>query len=97
MTAHLRRQGEVLGITRFGIARMKDSVLMLASFEQTTDHLFDGALHGRTDDINGALFALAAHILRHLAGFRLCRNNLCFIPAQHASRPPGVPNVMCCQ
>jgi len=48
------RQGEVLGITRFGIARMKDSVLMLASFEQTTDHLFDGALHGRTDDINGA-------------------------------------------
>ena len=49
----MRRQGEVLGITRFGIARMKDSVLMLASFEQTTDHLFDGALHGRTDDING--------------------------------------------
>lgn len=48
------RQGEVLGITRFGMARMKDSVLMLASFEQTTDHLFDGALHGRTDDINGA-------------------------------------------
>lgn len=44
----------MLGITRFGIARMKDSVLMLASFEQTTDHLFDGALHGRTDDINGA-------------------------------------------
>ena len=49
----MRRQGEVLGITRFGIARMKDSVLMLASFEQTTDHLFDGALHGRTDEING--------------------------------------------
>ena len=32
-------QGEVLGITRFGIARMKDSVLNLASFEKTTDHL----------------------------------------------------------
>ena len=36
-------KGEVLGITRFGMARMKDSVLMLASFEKTTDHLFDAA------------------------------------------------------
>lgn len=33
------RQGEVLGITRFGVSKMKDSVLMLASFEKTTDHL----------------------------------------------------------
>jgi len=46
-------RGEVLGITRFGIAKMKDSVLMLASFEKTTDHLFDAALHGRVDEING--------------------------------------------
>lgn len=46
-------QGEVLGITRFGIAKMKDSVLNLASFEKTTDHLFDAALHGRTDEITG--------------------------------------------
>ena len=46
-------QGEVLGITRFGISKMKDSVLMLASFEKTTDHLFDAALHGRVDDITG--------------------------------------------
>ena len=35
-------KGEVLGITRFGMAKMKDSVLMLASFEKTT-----GASHGR--------------------------------------------------
>jgi DNA-directed RNA polymerase III subunit RPC1 len=46
-------QGEVLGITRFGIAKMKDSVLMLASFEKTTDHLFDAAIHGRVDKIEG--------------------------------------------
>lgn len=46
-------KGEVLGITRNGIAKMKDSVLMLASFEKTTDHLFDAALHGRTDHISG--------------------------------------------
>ncbi len=32
---------------------MQDSVLMLASFEKTTDHLFDAALHGRRDDITG--------------------------------------------
>ncbi|CAM6102061.1 unnamed protein product [Calypogeia fissa] len=46
-------KGEVLGITRFGIAKMRDSVLMLASFEKTTDHLFDAAIHGRTDEIEG--------------------------------------------
>ncbi|MCO5579897.1 hypothetical protein L7F22_033762 [Adiantum nelumboides] len=46
-------KGEVLGITRFGIAKMKDSVLMLASFEKTTDRLFDAAVHGRLDQIEG--------------------------------------------
>lgn len=46
-------KGEVLGITRFGISKMKDSVLMLASFEKTTDHLFDASLFGKKDEING--------------------------------------------
>jgi DNA-directed RNA polymerase III subunit RPC1 len=46
-------QGEVLGITRFGVAKMKDSVLMLASFEKTTDHLFDASAFGKTDEIAG--------------------------------------------
>jgi len=46
-------QGEVLGITRFGVAKMKDSVLMLASFEKTTDHLFDAALYSKEDAIEG--------------------------------------------
>ena len=46
-------RGEVLGITRFGIAKMKDSVLMLASFEKTPDHLFDAAIHARTDPVRG--------------------------------------------
>ena len=49
----MTNKGEVLGITRFGIAKMKDSVLMLASFEKTTDHLFNAALHGRRDNITG--------------------------------------------
>jgi DNA-directed RNA polymerase III subunit RPC1 len=30
-----------------GVAKMKESVLMLASFEKTTDHLFDAAVHSR--------------------------------------------------
>lgn len=46
-------RGEVLGITRFGIAKMKDSVLMLASFEKTPDHLFDAAVHSRQDAVTG--------------------------------------------
>lgn len=32
---------------------MKDSVLMLASFEKTTDHLFDAAAYGKSDSIAG--------------------------------------------
>lgn len=46
-------KGEVLGITRFGIAKMKESVFMLASFEKTTDHLFEAALQGTKDPISG--------------------------------------------
>lgn len=32
---------------------MKDSVLMLASFEKTTDHLFDASIHSRKELIKG--------------------------------------------
>jgi DNA-directed RNA polymerase III subunit RPC1 len=46
-------RGVVLGITRFGLAKMKDSALMLASFEQTTDHLFDAAVHSRKELVSG--------------------------------------------
>lgn len=46
-------KGEVLGITRFGLAKMKESVLMLASFERTSDHLFDAAYYGQKDTICG--------------------------------------------
>ena len=46
-------RGEVLGITRFGVPKMKQSVLMLASFEKTSDHLYDAAVRSRTDTIAG--------------------------------------------
>jgi len=46
-------KGEVLGITRYGIAKMKSSVLMLASFEKTSEHLFNASYSGREDQIEG--------------------------------------------
>jgi len=46
-------KGDVLGITRFGLAKMKESVLMLASFEKTADHLFEAAYYGQKDVICG--------------------------------------------
>lgn len=46
-------KGMVLGITRFGVSKMKNSTLMLASFEMTTDHLYESAIHCRRDDIKG--------------------------------------------
>lgn len=46
-------KGQVLGITRFGVSKMKNSTLMLASFEMTTDHLYESAIHCRKDDIKG--------------------------------------------
>merc|ERR1711998_590281 len=46
-------RGQVLGINRFGISRMRASTLMLASFERTTDHIFDAAVHHRSDPVMG--------------------------------------------
>ncbi|KAM0880606.1 hypothetical protein ACQ4PT_033448 [Festuca glaucescens] len=46
-------KGMVLGITRDGIAKMKSSVLMMASFEKTAEHLFNGSCAGREDEIEG--------------------------------------------
>ena len=46
-------RGQVLGINRHGLSKMKESVLNLASFEQISDHLFDAAYYGQKDDIIG--------------------------------------------
>lgn len=43
----------MLGITRFGIQKMGKSILMLASFEKTSDHLFSASVTGRDDRIEG--------------------------------------------
>ncbi|CAO2831975.1 unnamed protein product [Amaranthus hypochondriacus] len=46
-------KGEVLAVTRVGIAKMKESILMLASFEKTADHLFNGSVNAREEKIEG--------------------------------------------
>lgn len=46
-------KGRVLGYTRHGMSKMKESALMLASFERTADHLFEAAYYGQKDPIAG--------------------------------------------
>ncbi|XP_045464776.1 DNA-directed RNA polymerase III subunit RPC1 [Harmonia axyridis] len=53
LAAQMTHTGEVLGVTRHGLAKMKESVFNLASFEKTSDHLFDAAYYGQIDPING--------------------------------------------
>ncbi len=46
-------KGGIHGITRFGIAKMKESALLKASFEETMTHLFQAAQEGYVDKILG--------------------------------------------
>ncbi|KAL4512347.1 hypothetical protein ABPG72_005349 [Tetrahymena utriculariae] len=49
----LTSKGRLHGSTRQGINSMKDSTLMLASFEKTTEILYNAALQGRKDTLEG--------------------------------------------
>lgn len=46
-------RGEILGITRFGIGKMRTSTLMLSSFEQTAEYLFNAAVRGIDECVDG--------------------------------------------
>ncbi|KAF4749028.1 pre-mRNA-splicing factor syf2 [Perkinsus olseni] len=46
-------RGETLGINRFGISKMSNSTMMLASFEKTSDFLFEAAVFNRPDPVVG--------------------------------------------
>eukprot|EP00835_Amoeboradix_gromovi_P002001 NODE_104_length_19952_cov_0.449000.p1 type:complete len:1361 gc:universal NODE_104_length_19952_cov_0.449000:14372-18454(+) len=46
-------KGEVLGVTRFGLGKMKDSALMLASFEKTDEQLINASLFSKCDSTKG--------------------------------------------
>ena len=45
--------GVLSGYQRTGISKMKESVLMQASFERTHDVLFESAFHSRKDNLSG--------------------------------------------
>jgi len=78
-------KGEILGITRFGIAKMKDSVLMLASFEKTTDHLFDASFYGKKDSIDGVSECVIMGIPMHVGTgiFKLLQKTEKALPKPH--------------
>ena len=46
-------KGRIIGFTRNDVDKMKDSTMMLASFEKTTDFLFDAATQGKHDRMRG--------------------------------------------
>ncbi|CDW53832.1 DNA directed RNA polymerase III subunit [Trichuris trichiura] len=45
--------GSITGMTRQGLPKVKDSVILQASFEKTTDHLYAAAYHGHNDSVTG--------------------------------------------
>lgn len=45
----MTHRGVVLGITRYGLQKMNNSVLTMASFERTTEHLYNAAIIQRKD------------------------------------------------
>lgn len=45
--------GKLVGLNRYGIVKMKNSPLMLASFEKTGEILFDSAFFGAADKLKG--------------------------------------------
>lgn len=46
-------RGEVLGISRHGIQKMRASVLSAASFEETNEHLYEAAAHMKSESVKG--------------------------------------------
>lgn len=70
-------QGKVLGITRHGVCKMTSSTLTLASFEQTTDHLYNAAVRAKNDKITGVSECIIAGNMASLGtgAFDLCHDN----------------------
>ena len=50
---HMARSGTILGLTREGIAKQEDSVLQLASFEKSCNHLYKAAFQGSKNSAAG--------------------------------------------
>ena len=54
----MAQSGQIAGITRFGLQKTKHSVLMLSSFEKTTEVLYDSALFNSKDPLKGVTEAI---------------------------------------
>lgn len=82
-------KGEVLAVTRVGIAKMKESILMLASFEKTADHLFNGAVNGREEMIEGVSECIIMGVPMQIGtGILKIRQRIGSLPAlKYASDP----------
>uniref|UniRef100_A0A0A0LXJ4 DNA-directed RNA polymerase n=1 Tax=Cucumis sativus TaxID=3659 RepID=A0A0A0LXJ4_CUCSA len=83
-------RGEVLGITRFGIQKMDKSVLMLASFEKTADHLFNASVNGRDDKIEGVSECVIMGIPMPLGTGMLKVRQRVSVPQQLPYGPPAI-------
>ncbi|XP_008465290.3 DNA-directed RNA polymerase III subunit 1 [Cucumis melo] len=83
-------RGEVLGITRFGIQKMDKSVLMLASFEKTADHLFNASVNGRDDKIEGVSECVIMGIPMPLGTGMLKVRQRVSVPRQLPYGPPAI-------
>lgn len=49
----MSNNGRLIGLNRYGIIKMKNSPLMLASFEKTYEILFDAGFFGTRDPLKG--------------------------------------------
>lgn len=88
-------KGEVLGITRFGLSKMRDSVLQLASFEKTTDHLFDASFYMKNDKIEGVseCIILGQTMSIGTGAFKLVRTS--HVDAKKMIRKPTLFDSLC--
>ena len=55
---YMALKGTVHGFQRFGMFKMKDSVLLNASFENTNDILFNSGIYGKVDCLRGVSEAI---------------------------------------
>lgn len=88
-------KGVVSGITRFGLAKTRDSVLHLASFEKTTDHLFDASFYMKSDKIEGVSesIILGQSMSIGTGAFKMVKTSL--VDSEQLQQKPPLFETMC--
>ncbi|KAL5968213.1 DNA-directed RNA polymerase III subunit RPC1 [Taenia solium] len=76
----MANRGEIYGYQRSGMAKAKNSVLCLASFERTGDHLFEAAYHAQDDVLAGVTESI---IVGNPTRIGTGTRRLIRIPSQH--------------